>query len=79
MARNGIINGVLALCCIALVAGRYYLFGHREPSVGGSFEATAHLFVGGLVGAWAVTRDGKYLWLAAIPSLFELVMFFVTR
>jgi hypothetical protein len=47
--------------------------GHKSPA----FQAVAHIFVGGLFGAWA--HGGKparpYLWLAVLLSLVELACF----
>lgn len=46
------------------------------PTAEGSYEAVAHLFVGGLFGAWLV-KPKKALWCATAVglSLLELVMF----
>jgi hypothetical protein len=50
------------------------------PTAQGSYEAFAHLFVGGLFGAWVVRRT-KLLWLvlAASVSILELVLFIVQK
>ena len=50
------------------------------PTAEGSYEAVAHLFVGGLFGAWAVKRS-EWAWLAMAVgvSLLELVLFFVQK
>jgi hypothetical protein len=50
------------------------------PTAQGSYEAFAHLFVGGLFGAWVVKRT-KLLWLvlAVSVSILELVLFIVQK
>ena len=50
-----------AIIAIAVVLGVIRPFLSPHPvSVQGSYEAIAHLFVGGVVGAWLVTR-GRWL------------------
>lgn len=62
------------------------------PTAEGSYEAVAHLFVGGLFGAWwmhyshdemnfhEVTKSRNYfLFIALGPSLFELGMFLIQK
>jgi len=44
-------------------------------SYAGSYEAVAHLFVGGLLGAWLVNRDHNLLWIVGAMSLIETVAF----
>ena len=46
-----------AIIAIAIVLGVIRPFLSPHPvSLQGSYEAVAHLFVGGVVGAWLVTR-----------------------
>ena len=45
-------------------------------SLPGTYEAFAHLFLGGLIGAWAVSKDKFYLFLVIALSVVELVAFF---
>ena len=42
----------------------------------GTYEAAAHLFVGGLCGAWLVKRETRYAVLVVVLSLVELIFFF---
>jgi hypothetical protein len=50
-----------AIIAIAVVLGVIRPFLSPHPvSLQGSYEAIAHLFVGGVVGAWLVTR-GRWL------------------
>jgi hypothetical protein len=50
-----------AIIAIAIVLGVIRPFLSPHPvSLQGSYEAIAHLFVGGVVGAWLVTR-GRWL------------------
>ena len=50
-----------AIIAIAIVLGVIRPFLSPHPvSLQGSYEAVAHLFVGGVVGAWLVTR-GRWL------------------
>ena len=43
------------------------------------FEAAAHLWVGGLFGAWAVNRKGFFFFTAIALSLVELTAFLMSR
>jgi len=43
----------LILCAIAIGVGRFFVSTHAL-SLSGTYEALAHLFVGGLIGAWLV-------------------------
>lgn len=51
------------------------VLGFRDPI----FQAFAHLYTGGLIGAWAVNRDRLYLWLAVALSAVELAAFILLR
>lgn len=84
--------GRLAAACVAaeaagLALGRLF-WGHREPSWRGSYEASAHVFVGGLLAYWLAgfqmepSRRGLPRlcgWLALALSALELAAFFWTR
>jgi len=70
---------LLAVLAAAFALGRFTLVTHVTPSVGGSYQAFAHLFVGGLVGAYLASRKRDYLWLALALSAVELFAFLVTR
>lgn len=48
--------------------------GH-DLSYAGSYEAFAHLFVGGLLGAWYVSRDHWLLAVVGVMSFLELLAF----
>jgi hypothetical protein len=46
----------------------------------GSYEAAAHLFVGGLIGAWIVNRR-RWIWLAVAIAItiVEVVAFMIQK
>lgn len=48
----------------------------HELSWAGAYEAFAHLFVGGLIGAWLVSRKRLFLILVLAMSAIELIAFF---
>ena len=52
-------------------------------SVSGSYQAFAHLFVGGLIGGAIVTRNpekrGRLIWIAVCMSVVEIAAAIVTR
>ena len=55
-----------AVIAVALVLGIVRPFLAPHPvSLQGSYEAVAHLFVGGVIGAWLVTR-ARWLLVTAI-------------
>ena len=64
-------RGLIALAALAVGIIRPFLTGH-PLSAEGSYEAFAHLFVGGLIGAWLVTRERLYLGLVIGLSIVEL-------
>jgi hypothetical protein len=70
---------LIAVLTVALTVGRLTLVSHVEPSVGGTYTAFAHLIVGGMIGAWLVTRKQLYGLPALFLSAVELLAFFVTR
>ena len=61
---------VIALA-IALGAIRPFLSPH-PVSFQGSYEAVAHLFVGGVIGAWLVSRERWLLWIALALTIVEV-------
>ena len=65
---------VLLAVAVLLTALRATVPGHG-PSWAGTYEALAHLFVGGLLGAWFVQRRGWYLAVVGAMSMIELVAF----
>jgi hypothetical protein len=71
-------TSVLAAVSLSFATGRFFVPTH-ELSKAGTYEAFAHLFVGGLVGAWLATREMCYLWLALALSAVELTAFLMTR
>lgn len=76
-------TALLALVGIAFTVGRFTLVSHHRPSVGGSFEAFAHLAVGGAIGAACATPDRAarraFGLTAAALTAVEIVAFIVTR
>lgn len=64
---------VIAALVIALI--RFMIPTHPLTLVG-SYEAVAHLFVGGLIGAWLVSRRHLFLVVFVLLSVVELVAFF---
>lgn len=64
-----VISGLFALGRFTLVSG------HRPLSVGGSYEALAHIFIGWVLGCWWISKDREYLWLALALSAVELTAF----
>lgn len=65
---------------VALVVGIVRPFLTSHPlSAAGSYEAFAHLFVGGLIGAWLVTRNRLYLGLVIGLSIVELASALLKR
>jgi hypothetical protein len=67
---------VLALLTLAFATARL-LVPHREPSWAGTYQALAHVFVGGLVGAWLADRKAnvELVYLAVVLSAVELGAF----
>ncbi len=57
---------------IVLAAIRPFLAPH-PVSLQGSYEALAHLFVGGVIGAWFVTRSRWLLFIAVGLTIVEVV------
>jgi hypothetical protein len=67
---------VLALLTLAFATARL-LVPHRALSPAGTYQALAHLFVGGLVGAWLADRRAnvELLYMAVVLSAVELGAF----
>jgi cyanate permease len=64
-------HGLIALTALVVGIARPFLTSH-PLSADGSYEAFAHLFVGGLIGAWLMTRERLYLLLVVGLSIVEL-------
>ena len=71
--------GVIIIAAVLIGVARFFITPHPLSLVG-SYQALAHLFVGGLLGAWAMGRFGKgedflyirgYGWVALGLSLLE--------
>jgi hypothetical protein len=80
MARR-VTQAALWCTTIAVIVGRLLIVPRLDlPTAEGSYEAFAHLFVGGLFGAWMVKRT-EWLWLslAIAASILELVIFIVQK
>lgn len=73
--KNWKSNLIVLLLCIAVGVGRFFVPTH-DLSLPGTYEAFAHLLVGGLIGAWLVTRNGFYGSLVLFLSAIELFKFF---
>lgn len=69
---------LLVFLAVCIAVARFFIPAH-PLSPHGSYEAFAHLFVGGLIGAWLVSRRWLYLWLVIVLSAVELVAFFWLR
>ncbi len=64
---------VLVSVSLLIGIGRFTVPGHGL-SWPGSYEALAHLWVGGLLGAWWNRHDAKLLWAVGLLSLLEVIM-----
>jgi hypothetical protein len=69
---------VLAFIALIFLIARFFMPTH-PLSPHGTYEAFAHLFVGGLFGAWMVSKLKIYLILALIMSAGELAAFLILR
>ena len=68
---------ILALFVIAAIFSVIRFFIPSHPlSPSGSYQALAHLFVGGLIGAWMASKEKWYGFLALGLTAVELVAFF---
>lgn len=70
-------RAALWLVALAMAVLRFFI-PTRDLSPSGSYEAFAHLFVGGLLGAWLATKKCKYLKVAVFLTVIELIAFFTT-
>jgi len=48
---------------------------HNVPTWGMSYEAIAHLFVGGIFAAALITRAPLYWWIVGLLTVWEVVCF----
>jgi len=62
---------LLLLLAILLCIVRFFVDTH-PVSFSGSYQAVAHLFVGGLLGAWLQSQAPELYWLAGVISLVEV-------
>ena len=68
---------VLVIASLAFAVGRFLIETH-PLSLSGTYRAFAHLFVGGLIGAWLASRDRKLLYMVVCLSVLELSAFFLS-
>lgn len=66
---------VFWIIIIALVLGSLRIYGVKHEA----FQAVAHLYVGGLFGAWLVTKEKFYLWIFIILTVLETVCAVASR
>lgn len=78
MLRQNVGRGLIVLTALAVGIVRPFLSSH-PLSLEGSYEAFAHLFVGGLIGAWLVKRERLYLGLVVALSIVELASALLKR
>ena len=70
------LNFLIFLVCVAVGVVRFYI-PTRPLSPEGAYQAFAHLLVGGLFGAYLVSKRGMYLWLMIGLTIVELVAVFL--
>lgn len=76
---NRWVVAAVVIVSIAFAVGRFFIPTHGL-SPAGSYEAFAHLFVGGMIGAWLMDRKQRLLlWLAIAISVVELAAFLLLR
>lgn len=63
------------LIAISILFGSLRALGVRSKS----FQAFAHLWVGGLMGGWVATRHEYLIWLVIALSILEIVCFLAFR
>ena len=63
---------LVIIAAIGIAAARPFMTAH-SVSPQGSYEAMAHIFVGGLIGAWLVNRKRWLLITALAISAVEIV------
>jgi hypothetical protein len=66
---------ILTLIAISILLGSLRALGHKSQT----FQAAAHLFVGGLIVGYVTTRQGYLLWLTIALSILEIVCFLAFR
>lgn len=79
--KVGRVDAILILLGISLAVLRFTITPRLElPTASGSYEAAAHLFVGGLIGAWIVNWR-KWVWLAVAiaVTVVEVVAFMIQK
>lgn len=69
------VNVVLLIVALLFGVFRFSMPSH-QLSLPGTYEAFAHLFLGGLIGAWLVSKEKFYLLVVLALSAVELVAFF---
>jgi hypothetical protein len=69
------VNLVLLVVAVTFGVFRFTMPSH-PLSLPGTYEAFAHLFLGGLIGAWLISKDRFYLLLILALSVVETVAFF---
>jgi hypothetical protein len=65
---------LVSLGCLLCAVGRFLIPGHAL-SLPGTYEAFAHLWVGGLLGAWCCSRNWRLLAAVGLLSVLEVVLF----
>ena len=60
---------------IAIVLGVLRIHGIKHEA----FQAAAHLYVGGLLGAYFSGKNKEFLWIAIGLSVLEVVCFFLVK
>ena len=75
------IKCLIIVMAVSLAIGRFFITPRLNlPTEEGSYEAVAHLFIGGLFGAFFVDTSNKFLLLTAVAlSLVEFFAFIVQR
>jgi hypothetical protein len=69
---------IIVVLVVILSVMRFFMPTH-SLSLPGSYEAVSHLFVGGLIGAWLVTKDKWYGFFVLFLSAVELTAFFTLK
>lgn len=90
--KTDVLDGVLILITVAFAVGRLFITPRLNlPTAEGCYEALVHVFVGALIGGWAVTFaididrlrpfESRHLWLnlAVILTLFEIIVFVIQK
>lgn len=61
---------LLFACLLGIVR---FAISPSELSFSGTYQAVAHIFVGGLLGAWLASRQRAYLWIVLGLSVLEVI------